>query len=107
MRAKKLVPTSYGAALAVLSMVLPIPVWVAFAGVGYYVPMFAVQLFASLPLLMPLLGLAFMVVPNALIAYAILIFVTVLFDFLVYWLGGKFVYRWLLRHYPWFRSVTA
>jgi hypothetical protein len=106
MRTKRLVPTSYGMALAALSA-LSLPVWVAFAGFGCFVPMFAVQLFASLPLLMPLLGLSLVTVHSSLTVYVFFIGFTLLFDGLVYWIGGRLVYRWLLRHYPWFRSVSG
>jgi hypothetical protein len=104
MNVKRLAPTSYAMALAVLSSaVLPFPVWVAFSGFGYFWPMFAAQFLVTLPFLFNLANML-----SATMNGKAAICVTILAVYVqvgIYWLLGKAANAWLMRRYPWFKSI--
>jgi hypothetical protein len=112
---KKVTATSYAVALTLLTAapatIIPFPVWIAFSGFGYFVPMYMAQMIVSAPTIIKFstaLGVALL--PSAPVVSWIVLILDVTAGMLpvaaIYWLASYAAARWLRLHYPWFKAVT-
>jgi hypothetical protein len=100
LKVRRVIFTAYAMALATMTGVLLVPTWIPFVAFGYFAPVYGFQLLILWPSLVQMVYflLSIGVTPGD------IVFSIGFWGFLYYSMA-RLWRRWLLLHYPWFRSV--